>query len=175
MVAQIQYITVCDATTSLPIQSVQKMWKFCKMQKIERVVDVPVVMHWLFPTIQNKKKRRSLSPSGSVVKNQIACLVRIVLCERRLGRKKPDQCRLFSTTFFSPFTFFCNIFSHNISLLQRINSIVCDGRCAHNTTPHAHFSRCLASPCQFACFCGVESLLFTCTTRACGSRCKFFF
>ena len=35
----------------------------------------------------SKQEKGSLSPSESLVKNQIACLARIVLCERRLGRK----------------------------------------------------------------------------------------
>ena len=70
--------------------------------------------------------------------------------------------------------FFCNIFSHNISFWQRRNSLVSDGRCTHNTSPHAHFSQCLASLCQFVCLRSVSSL-FTCTTRACGSRYKSFF
>ena len=38
-----------------------------------------------FTTIQSKKWKPQ--SSESFVKNQIACLVRIVLCERRLGRK----------------------------------------------------------------------------------------
>ena len=75
------------------------------------VVDVPVVMHWLFSHHSNQKKR-SLSPSESSVKNQTACSVRNVLCELPHGRKH-HQNRLFSTTFF-----FCNIFSFLLSTLQ---------------------------------------------------------
>ena len=46
-------------------------------------------------------------PSESFVKNQIACLVRTVLCERRLGRMSSLlHYLLFSFTFF-----FCNVFS----------------------------------------------------------------
>ena len=37
----------------------------------------------------SKQEKGSLSPSESFVKNQIACLVRVVLCERRLVRKNP--------------------------------------------------------------------------------------
>ena len=81
---------------------------FCKMRKTDRVVDDPVVMHLLLPTIQNKRKR-SLSPSESSVKNRTACSVRNVLCELPHGRKH-HQRRLFSTTFF-----FCNIFSLQLS------------------------------------------------------------
>ena len=84
---------------------------FCKMRKTDRVVDVPVVMHWLFSQHSNQEKR-SLSPSESSLKNQTACSVRNVLCELPHGRK-PHQNRLFSTTFF-----FCNIFSFLLSTFQ---------------------------------------------------------
>ena len=110
----------------------------------------------------------------SFVKNQIACLARIVLCERRLGRKPRSISSLLHDLLFSLKFFFCNIFSHNISLLLRRNSLVSDGKYTHNTSPHAHFSQCLASPCQFVTLRSVSSL-FTCTTRACGSRYKLFF
>ena len=88
--------------------------------------------------------------------------------------QKPDQCHLFSTTFCSPLNSCCNIFSHNISFLHRIIPLwATEG--VHRTSPHAHYSQRPASPCQFVCFCGVVSLLFTCTTRARGSRYKLFF
>ena len=144
------------------------MWKFCKMQKIERVVDVPVVMHWLFTTIQNKKKR-SLNPSESFVKNQIACSVRIVFCERRPGRKSQinvvSSPRIFVTSFLTISPFFTK------------NKFLCERREVYTEhfTSHAHFSRCLASLCQFVSLRSVVSSLFTCTTRACGSRYKLFF
>ena len=73
------------------------------MQQIDRVVDFPIVMHWLFPTNQNKK--RSLSPSESFAKNQIACSARIVLCELRLGSKPRSMSSLPHDLLFS-FTFF---------------------------------------------------------------------
>ena len=50
-----------------------------KMQHNDGVVNVPVVMHWPFPTI----KKTWLSPSESFVKNQIACVVKMVLCGRK--------------------------------------------------------------------------------------------
>ena len=45
----------------LRIQSVQKQWKMiCKMQHNDGVVNVPVVMHWLFPTKKKNLKPESL-------------------------------------------------------------------------------------------------------------------
>ena len=58
--------------------------------------------HW-------KGKKTWWSHPECVVKNQIACVVKIVLCELRIGRK-PDQCRLISTTSFLLW-YFCIIFS----------------------------------------------------------------
>ena len=57
-------------------------------------------------------------PSESFVKNQIACLARIVLCEHRLGRKPRSMsslphCILFSFTFF-----FCDVFSEISAFTQ---------------------------------------------------------
>ena len=122
----------------------------------------------------SKQEKGSLSPSESFVKNQIACLVRVVLCERRLVRKNPINVVSSPRPSVLLRFFFCNIFSHNISLLQRRNSLVSDGKYTHNTSPHAHFSQCLASPCQFVTLRSVSSH-FTCTTHACGSRYKLFF
>ena len=88
-------LSLCHRFSALPfmmerqlpsIYSVQKLWKFRKPQYNEKVVNVPVVVQRLFPTIQKKKEAR-LSPPGSRVKSQIACVVKIVLWELRLERK----------------------------------------------------------------------------------------
>ena len=77
------------------------------------------------------KKKGSLSPSESFVKNQIARSVRIVFCERRPGRKNQinvvSSRRIFVTSFhtMSPF-------------LQRINSFLSDGKCTQNTSHLTH-------------------------------------
>ena len=73
-------------------------------------------MHcFFFP--HHLKKKTWLSPSENFVKNKIACLVRIVLCELRLGwwsrsMSSHSHCLLLSFTFL----FFCNIFSETFSL-----------------------------------------------------------
>ena len=67
-------------------------------------------------------------PSESFVKNQIACLARIVLCERRLGRKTPinvvsSPLPSFLLYFLSMWRLFCNfcfylIFSYLLSIFS---------------------------------------------------------
>ena len=83
VVAQIQYITVCDATTSLPKFGV---FTNCgRSAKNRKSQGWSMSLSWCigsFPPF--KTKEGSLSPSESFVKNQIACSVGIVLCERRL-------------------------------------------------------------------------------------------
>ena len=91
----------------------------------------------------------------SFVKNQIACLVRIVLCERRLGRNKPDQCRLFSSAFFCPLLFlwrlfwkfyFYSIFSFLLSIFSlKKHSLLFEQIGEHNISfllPRKTFSLC---------------------------------
>ena len=144
VVTQIQYITVCDATASLPKFRVFR--KCVSSAKCRKSKGWSLSLSWCigsFSTIQHKKE--SLSPSVSFVKNQVACLVRIVLCELRLGRKKPDQCRLFCTTFFSPLNSCCNIFLHNISFFTK-KKFPCERRevCTEYLTARTFFS----VPCQ---------------------------
>ena len=82
VVPQIQFITVCDATTSLPIWSVQKL-EVLQNAENRKGGRCPC-RDALVSSYRSKQKQGSLSPSVSFVKNQIACLVRIVWCERRL-------------------------------------------------------------------------------------------
>ena len=77
-----------------------------KRNTTDGVVNVPVVMHWLFFTIKNW-----LSPSENFVKSQIACSVRIVLCELRLGWWSRSMSSHLHYLLFSFTFFFCNIFS----------------------------------------------------------------
>ena len=104
----------------LPIYSVQTLWMFRKVQWIGSGRCL-VVMYWLFPTIQNEKK--SLSPSESFAKNQIACSVRLVLCELRLGSKPRSMSSLLHYLLCS--LLFCNLFPERNFLFPNIFSFDC--------------------------------------------------
>ena len=95
------------------------------------------------PPLKTRKKT-SLSPSESFVKNQIACLVRIVLCERRLGRKNPINVVSSPLPSFLLRFFFCNIFSHNISFTKK--KFPCKQREVY--TEHLTALTFLSVPCQ---------------------------
>ena len=87
VVPQIKYIAVCDATTTSP-----------KLQVCSETVEVlrnavnrqggrcPCCDAFAF-SHNSKQAKKSLSPSESSVKNQIACSIWNVLCGLRHGRK----------------------------------------------------------------------------------------
>ena len=72
-----------------------------------------------FPTIQNNKKKAWLNPPESVVKSQIACVVKIVLCELRHGREPRSMSSLLLHVLFS--LIFCNIFSEILLCLKYLS------------------------------------------------------
>ena len=86
-----------------------------KRNTTDGVVNVPVVMHWPFFTIKNW-----LRPSESFVKSQIACSVRIVLCELRLGWWSRSMSSHLHYLLFS-FSFFVASFLKRVSLCHFSN------------------------------------------------------
>ena len=87
VVPQIQYIAVCDAKTSshnLVCSETVEVLQNAENRNGGRCPCRDALA--LSPPFNTKK--RCLSPSESFVKNQVACVVRIVLCEIRVGRKK---------------------------------------------------------------------------------------
>ena len=87
LVPQIQCIAVCDGktislnlgcseTVEVPKSAIQRLGGQCPYRDAE-----------VFLSPFKKKKKAWLNPPESVVKNQIACAVNIVLCELRFGRK----------------------------------------------------------------------------------------
>ena len=85
VVPQIQYIALCDATTS------SRVFRNCERisSKCSYNDGWSMSLSWcrgFFPTILRIKLMDS---PESLVKSQIACVVKNVLCELRFGRKPP--------------------------------------------------------------------------------------
>ena len=113
VVLQIQCMAVCDGktrslslecseTVEIPQTATQRKGGQCPCRGAKAF------------SHHSKKKNAWLSPPGSRVKSQIACVVKIVLCELRLERKpRSMSCNLHHLLF--SFQFFCNIFSCKMS------------------------------------------------------------
>ena len=87
VVPQIQYIAVCDGKTSLPQH---RVFRNCgTSEKRSATIGWSMSFSWCrgFVPPSKKKKKAWLRPPEKLVKSQIARVVRIVLCELRLGRK----------------------------------------------------------------------------------------
>ena len=82
VVPQIQYIGVCWKDKFSQFREFRNCGRSAKRKT---TIGWSMSLSWCISFFPPFKKRRSLSPSESFVKSQIACLVRIVLCELRLG------------------------------------------------------------------------------------------
>ena len=89
VVPEIQFILQFVMERQVPSKkSVQKLWRFRKAQYNDKAVNVFLVMQTeAFSHHPKQKKKAWLNPPERLVKSQIACVVEIVLCEMRLGRK----------------------------------------------------------------------------------------